>query len=73
MNAVPYFCAGCRTYFIAAVLVLVVVVEKGLWIDVPGVNVGSDWLTHVLAAVGLGTLRAGIKRGEQMTGKLALV
>ncbi len=49
-----------RTYIIAAVLVLVVAVEKGLGIDVPGVDVGSDWLTHVLAALGLGTLRAGI-------------
>ncbi|MFM8700007.1 MAG: hypothetical protein ACKOC1_01215 [Hyphomicrobiales bacterium] len=41
-------------------LVLVVVVEKGLGIDVPGVDVGSDWLTQILAALGLGTLRAGI-------------
>jgi hypothetical protein len=53
MNAVLQFGAGYRTYIIAAVLVLVVVVEKGLGIDVPGVDVGSDWL-------GLGTLRAGI-------------
>lgn len=58
MNAVLQFGAGYRTYIIAAVLVLVV--EKGLGIDVPGVDVGSDWLTHVLAALGLGTLRAGI-------------
>lgn len=48
------------TYIIAAVLVLVVAVEKGLGIDVPGVDVGSDWLTQILAALGLGTLRAGI-------------
>ncbi|ABD85703.1 hypothetical protein [Rhodopseudomonas palustris] len=47
-------------FIIAAVLVLVVVVEKGLGIDVPGVDVGSDWLTQILAALGLGTLRAGI-------------
>jgi hypothetical protein len=58
MNAVLQFGAGYRTYIIAAVLVLVV--EKGLGIDRPGVDVGSDWLTHVLAALGLGTLRAGI-------------
>ena len=60
MNAVLQFGAGYRTYIIAAVLVLVVAVEKGLGIDVPGVDVSSDWLTHVLAALGLGTLRAGI-------------
>ncbi len=59
MNAVLQFGAGYRTYIIAAVLVLVVV-EKGLGIDVPGVDVGSDWLPQILAALGLGTLRAGI-------------
>jgi hypothetical protein len=59
MSAILQFGAGYRTYIIAAVLVLVVAVEKGLGIDVPGVDVGSDWLTHVLAALGLGTLRAG--------------
>ena len=51
MNAVLQFGAGYRTYIIAAVLVLVVVVEKGLGIDVPGVDVGSDWLTQILAAL----------------------
>ena len=33
MNAVLQFGAGYRTYIIAAVLILVVVVEKGLGID----------------------------------------
>jgi len=31
-----------------------------LAIDVPGVDVGSDWLSQVLVALGLGTLRAGL-------------
>ena len=60
MNAILKFGAGYRTYILAAVLVRVVLVEKGLGIDVPGVAVGPDWLTHLLAALGLGTLRAGI-------------
>ncbi|MCW2314485.1 hypothetical protein M2322_000005 [Rhodoblastus acidophilus] len=60
MNAVLQFGAGYRTYIIAAVLVLVVVLENGLGIDVPGVDVGSDWLTEILAALGLGSLRAGL-------------
>ncbi len=60
MNAVLQFGAGYRTYIIAATLILVVIVEKGVGIDVPGVDVGPDWLTHILAALGLGTLRAGI-------------
>jgi len=29
-------------------------------LDVPGVDVDSDWLTQNLAALGLGTLRDGI-------------
>lgn len=60
MNANLQFGAGHRTYIIASVLVLVVVVEKVLGINVPGVDVATDWFTHVLAALGLGTLRAGI-------------
>jgi hypothetical protein len=32
---------------------------------VPGVDVGSDWLTQNVAALGLGTLRAGITRANK--------
>lgn len=60
MEAVLKFGAGYRTYIIAATLILVVTVEKGLGIDVPGVDVSGDWLTHILAALGLGALRAGV-------------
>ena len=35
-------------------------VEEGPRIEVPGVDVGPDWLTLELSALGLGTLRAGI-------------
>jgi hypothetical protein len=42
------------------VLVPVVVVEKCFGIDVPGVDVGSDWLTQIFTALDLGTLQAGI-------------
>lgn len=60
MNAVLQFGAGYRTTIIAAGLVPVVVVDKGLGNDMPGVELGSDWLTQILAALGLGTLRVGI-------------
>lgn len=65
MNAILQFGAGYRTYIIAVTLVLVVLVEKGLGIDVPGVEVGSDWLTYLLGALGLGTLRAGVASTAQ--------
>ena len=51
---------GYRTYIVAASLLLVVFVEKGLGFDIPGVEVGNDWLVLVLNALGLGTLRAGL-------------
>lgn len=62
MSSIIEAISGKKTYIIAGVLILVVVVEKGLGIDVPGVDLGNDWLTTVLAALGLGTLRAGISK-----------
>ena len=41
MNAVLQFGAGYRTYIIAAVLMLVVVVEKGLRLDVRGESMSA--------------------------------
>lgn len=70
MNAVLQFGAGYRTYIIAAVLALVVVVEMGLGIDVPGVDVGSDWLTHVLAALGLGTCHCRVNYPQKCRSKI---
>lgn len=61
MNAVLTFLSGKKTYGVALVLALVVIVEKGLGIDVPGVAVGDDWLVLLLNAAGLSTLRAGVE------------
>lgn len=55
------FLNGYKTYVIAALLVLCVAAEKLLGFDVPGFETGDDWLGVVLAALGLGSLRAGIK------------
>ena len=51
---------GYRTYIVAATLLLIVFVEKGLGFDFPDVEVGNDWLVLALNAIGLGTLRAGV-------------
>lgn len=56
---------GICTCTIAGMFVLVVVFEKGLGIDVPGVEVGPDWLTLVLGAFGLGTLSVGIANSHK--------
>lgn len=65
MSFITNFAAGYRTYIIAAALVLGVVVEKVLGIDIPGFEVGSDWMTVVLGALGLGTLRAGVSNAAK--------
>jgi hypothetical protein len=55
---------GYKTYLLMAALLLVVLLEKGLGLDVPGVALGEDWMLVVMNAIGLGTLRHGIqKRG----------
>ena len=59
MNTID-FLKGKKTYLIAAALGLVVLVEKGLGIDVPGVVVDDNWLVVLANGAGLGTLRAGI-------------
>lgn len=51
---------GYKTYLVAAALAVIVVIERGLGIDVPGVTLGDDWLLILMNAAGLGTLRAGI-------------
>lgn len=55
------FGAGFRTYIIVFVIIIGVVAEKLLGVDVPGFDPGQDWLGFILGALGLGTLRAGIK------------
>lgn len=54
---------GWKTYLVAAALAVVVAIERGLGIDIPGVEVGEDWLVLLLNAAGLGALRHGIARG----------
>jgi hypothetical protein len=58
---------GYRTYSISVSLLLVVLVEKGMGFDIPGVEVGNDWLTLLLNAMGLGTLRAGIAASSSVS------
>jgi hypothetical protein len=53
---------GKKTYLLALVLALVVAIEKGLGIDIPGVVVTDDWMETLLAAAGLSALRAGISK-----------
>lgn len=53
---------GKKTYILAFAMICLVVVEKGLGIDVPNYDPGPDWFNDILVALGLGTLRAGIAK-----------
>lgn len=54
---------GYKTYIVAALMIAVVAAEAFLGLDVPGVDVSSaDALEYILAALGLGTLRAGVAK-----------
>jgi hypothetical protein len=54
---------GYKTYLVLASLPLVVLLEKGPGLNVPGVALGGDWMLMVMNAIGLGTLRHGIGKG----------
>ena len=49
-----------KMYGIAVVVIIIVIAEKMLGLDIPGVDVGDDWLGFVLAALGLGATKAAI-------------
>lgn len=54
--------AGQKTYVVAIMIVLCGVVEGAFGFDIPGVEVGDDWLMYILNGFGLGTLRAGVAK-----------
>jgi hypothetical protein len=55
---------GYKTYIVMAALLVVVGLEKGLGLDVPGVALDEDWMLVVMNAIGLGTLRRGIQKSR---------
>jgi hypothetical protein len=60
MTAIIDLLKNKKMYGIAVVLVIIVIAEKVLGWDVPGVDVGDDWLGFILAALGLGATKAAI-------------
>jgi hypothetical protein len=51
---------GWKTYIVVALFMMCVVAEKMVGLDIPCFNVGDDWLTYVMNALGLGAIRAAI-------------
>lgn len=56
---------GYKTYIVAGLLLVVVIAEKLLGWDIPGVAVGDNWLDYIAAALGLGAVRHGVAKVEQ--------
>lgn len=52
--------SGYKTYIIAAIVVACALVEGVLGWDIPGFDIGDDWVAVVLGGLGLGSLRASI-------------
>lgn len=52
---------GKKTYILVGVVIVLVICESILGIDIPGVEITNP-LDYILAALGLGTLRAGVSK-----------
>lgn len=51
---------GYKTYIVALMVAAIALIEGLAGIDIPGAQVQQDWFTYVLAALGLGALRAAV-------------
>jgi len=58
---------GKKTYAIAFLTVVLVLLEKFGGIDIPGFTVGDNWLETIFVALGLGTLRSGVTKSGPTT------
>lgn len=54
--------SGKKTYIVGAMVIAIGVIEGPLGMDIPGVDIGPDWVMYVMNGMGLGTLRAGIAK-----------
>ena len=55
---------GYKMYIVAFSVLLVVFVEKFMGWDVPGVEVGADWMNYVWVAMGAGAWRSAVAKVE---------
>lgn len=56
---------GKKTYILAGLGVLLLILRNPLGLEIPGVAADPEWVVHCLAFFGLGTTRAAIaKNGD---------
>ena len=65
MDKIAGALSGAKTYIIAGIVIVATLAEKFAGIDVPGFDPGADWLGFIMAALGLGALRAGVAKSGQ--------
>lgn len=53
---------GWKMYLGAATILLSVVVEKGLGVDLPGIQIGDDWMNYIWSAWGLVGLKSALSK-----------
>ena len=53
---------GKKTFVLAGLVIAIGLAEGVMGWDVPGVDVGSDWVNYVLAGLGMGTFRDALKK-----------
>lgn len=61
MSGLVEWLKGKKTYVVAAAVLLIAVLEGIVGIDIPGAEVTNP-LPYILAALGLGALRAGVSK-----------
>lgn len=62
MTAIVDALKNKKMYTIAFFVIAIGVAEGVFGIDIPGVNVGPDWMAWILAGLGLGATKAAISK-----------
>src|SRR3990167_10169365 len=53
---------GYKTYIVMWTVVAAIIVEKVMGFDVPGFEMGDDWMNWLLGAFGLGGVRSAMSK-----------
>lgn len=61
-NQIIEYLKGKKTYVLAVVVVLIVVVENILGIDIPQIDTTAEPINYIVGALGLSALRAGVTK-----------
>lgn len=60
MTAIIELLKNKKMYGVAAVVILIGILEGPVGMDIPGVDVGADWLGWIIAGLGIGATKAAI-------------